>query len=113
MISKHGHQPSLQPERGETTPPPAAASSTQQITYESIIFTRHLGHPLTIDNAPEHTKISLGVLADHRVYIHEQGPGRLVIADQVEYLVTGYDPADCTLTLQLIEDHRPKTEPAP
>lgn len=78
----------------------------QVIVYEDVVFTRRIGYPLRVDTAPQHTKMDLAVLLDARAYIHAHDPGHLVFADQVEYAVTGYDPADCTLTLQLVKDHR-------
>ncbi|WNI19159.1 hypothetical protein [Actinacidiphila sp. ITFR-21] len=83
------------------------ATPEQAVTYEDIVFTRRVGHPLSVDTAPRHSKMSLALLFDARAYIHAHDPGHLVFADQVEYAVTGYDPADCTLTLELAKDHRP------
>jgi hypothetical protein len=80
---------------------------TMTITYEDVVITRRLGHPLSIDTAPQHTKIAVALLFDARAYIRTYGPGHIVIADQVEYEITGYDPADCALTLRLVHDWRP------
>lgn len=90
----------------------------QPIAYEDVVITRHIGHPLSVDTAPQHTKMHLELLFDARAYISVHAPGHLLIADQVEYVITGYDPADCTLTLQLVKDHRltehaVKAAPAP
>lgn len=81
------------------------------ISYEDVVFTRRLGHPISVDTAPRHTKMSLALLLTNGAYIHVHGSGHLVFADQVEYVITGYDPDDCALTLELVKDHRP--EPAP
>lgn len=80
--------------------------ATEPPTYEQITLTRHLGHPLTVDIAPRHSKISLGLLMA-QPYVEYRYPDLLVIADQVVYRITGWDPAGGTLTVELVEDHRP------
>jgi hypothetical protein len=87
--------------------PTPGASSANPVTYEGIVFSREMGRGVAITIAPKHSKISLGVLVTPTVLIRETAPGHLLFADQVEYVITGYDPADATLTLELVEDYRP------
>jgi hypothetical protein len=68
--------------------------------------TRHMGIGLKVDTAPQRTKFDLGVFTQTATYLRVDG-GHIIIADQVVYEVTGYDPADCTLTLELVKDYRP------
>lgn len=91
------------------TPPdgPAGASRANPVLYEGIIFSRELGRGIAITTAPAHSKISLSALVTPSVHIRETVPGHLLFADQVEYVITGYDPGDATLTLELVKDYRP------
>ncbi len=77
------------------------------IVYEGVVVTRRMGHPLSVDTAPRHAKMNLELLFEARAYLQVFDGDHLAIANQVEYAVTGYDPADCTLTLELVKDHRP------
>lgn len=83
-------------------------------TYEDLRASLVLGRGIAIDTAPQHTKISLGLLTDWHIGIRLDEPGIIRIAEQVAYEITGYDPADCTLTLRLARDWRPgqKDDPA-
>jgi hypothetical protein len=83
------------------------------ITYQDIIVTRELGRGTVITTAPEHTKISVGLLVHPRVDIRQPTPGVLILAEQVAYEITGYDPDDQTLTLHLTHDWRPGQKDAP
>ncbi|MDX2702181.1 hypothetical protein PV350_04880 [Streptomyces sp. PA03-6a] len=82
-----------------------------ELTYEPLTMTRELGHPITVDTAPARTKMDLGLLMNGRAYIYLLGDGSLNIADQVVYRITGYDPADGALLLELVADHRPADAP--
>jgi hypothetical protein len=70
-----------------------------------IMFTRHQGHAITVDTAPEHTRISLHALVDRYAYLHMPTPDTVVFADQVVYRITGY--TEGALELELVEDWRP------
>lgn len=75
--------------------------------YADLTFTRHRGRGITINSAPPRTRISMRSIIDRYSYLHMSASDRIVIADQVEYRVTGYDPALCALELELVEDMRP------
>lgn len=81
--------------------------------YGDIQLTRHLGKGVTVDAAPQRAKMYVGALASN-MYLRIDG-GDIVIADQVIYRITGYNPDDCTLTLNLVKDWRPgqKDDPHP
>lgn len=104
MPRTHGQQPSLQPPRTEPGPPPAPPG---QITYEDLQCSFVLGRGIVIDRAPDHAKVSVNMLAAGHLGLDLNHPGHIKIAYQVEYAITGYDPADCTLTLRLVHDWRP------
>jgi PAS domain-containing protein len=70
-----------------------------------IMFTRHRGHAITVDTAPEHTRISLHALVDRYAYLHMPDEQTIVFADQVVYRITGY--TEGALELELVEDWRP------
>jgi hypothetical protein len=70
-----------------------------------IVFTRHQGHAITVDTAPEHTRISLHALVDRYAYLHMPDEQTIVFADQVVYRITGYDAG--ALELELVQDWRP------
>jgi hypothetical protein len=74
--------------------------------YGDIQITRHLGKGITIDVAPQHAKMDVGFLANPGLYLRIEG-GDVLLADQVVYCITGYRPADHTLTLELLMDWRP------
>ncbi|WP_060905325.1 hypothetical protein [Streptomyces scabiei] len=74
--------------------------------YGQVQVTRHLGIGIKVDEAPQKAKIDVGVLASPGMYLRIED-GDIVLADQVVYRINGYDPADCTLTLDLITDWRP------
>ena len=74
--------------------------------YGDIQLTRHLGIGVTVDKAPQRAKMDVDLLAQPGLYLRVEH-GDVVIADQVVYRITGYDPASCTLTLELIKDWRP------
>lgn len=71
-----------------------------------IQLTRHLGIGVTVDSAPQRATMDVDLLGQPGLYIRVEN-GDVVIADQVVYRITGYDPANCTLTLDLIKDWRP------
>lgn len=73
--------------------------------YGDVQLTRHLGKGVTVDTAPQRAKMYVGALASN-MYLRIDG-GDIVIADQAAYRIAGYDPADCTLTLELLNDWRP------
>jgi hypothetical protein len=102
-----GYQPTTSTTPG--TPPrgPAGASSANPITYEDLKVSLVLGRGVVVDVAPEYTKISVHALANSPVGLVVDGPGRIKVAYQVGYEITGYDPADGTLTLRLAKDWRP------
>jgi aminoglycoside/choline kinase family phosphotransferase len=70
-----------------------------------IVFTRHRGRGVTIDQAPPRARIAVRVLTDRNAYLHMPTPEHIVFADQVVYQITGY--ADGALQLELAEDWRP------
>jgi aminoglycoside/choline kinase family phosphotransferase len=71
----------------------------------AIVFTRHRGHGITVDEAPPRARMDLQVLADRYAYLHMTAPDVIVFADQVVYRITGY--TDGALELELVEDWRP------
>lgn len=71
--------------------------------YGDIQLNRHLGKGTTVDAAPQRAKMAVSYLAHPGTYLRVED-GDIVIADQVVYRITGYDPDDCTLTLELIKD---------
>lgn len=86
----------------------------EQPTYESINLSRHRGRGLIVDRAPQHAKISVTALFDRApwVALYLLEPDMLNVADQVLYRITGWDPTDATLTIELVEDWRPKKSEA-
>lgn len=70
-----------------------------------IVFTRHRGRGITVDTAPEHSRIQLQALMDRYAYLHMPTPDVIVFADQVVYRITGYNEG--MLELELVEDLRP------
>lgn len=74
--------------------------------YGPLQVTRHLGIGLKVDTAPKRTKFDIEALTQSSTYLRLDD-GHIVIADQVVYRITGYDPADRTLTLELVKDYRP------
>jgi hypothetical protein len=80
---------------------PAATSA-----YKDVVMNRTLGRGVRVQTAPEHALLSLALLRDPGAYISEVSPGHLLLADQVEYQVTGYDSESCALTLRLVNDFR-------
>lgn len=74
--------------------------------YGEIQLTRHLGRGPTVDTAPQQAKFDVDLLALPGSYLRVE-EGHIVIADQVIYRITGYDPSDCALTLELVTDWRP------
>lgn len=113
MTRTYGYQPTS--DATPRTPPtgPAGASSTTPITYENLQISLVLGRGLVVDTAPEHTKIALHLFASTPMYVRYTHGNHIRIAEQVAYEVTGYDPADCTLTLRLVHDWRPGQKDAP
>lgn len=77
------------------------------IAYEDLKVSLVLGRGVVVETAPEHTKISVSVLASNPLGLTVEYPGRVKIAHQVGYEITGYDPTDGTLTLHLAKDWRP------
>jgi PAS domain-containing protein len=74
--------------------------------YGDVQLTRRLGIGVTVDSAPQRAKMHVDLLARPGLYIRAED-GDIVIADQVVYRITGYDPADYTLALELVADWRP------
>lgn len=107
-----GYAPKAATKPGAPPSGPAGTSSANPIAYEGIVFSRELGRGVTITAAPRDSKIALALMLTPGVGIRETEPGRLLFADQVEYAITGYDPADHTLTLRLVADHRLTSEVA-
>ncbi|MET8978554.1 hypothetical protein ABZX85_23340 [Streptomyces sp. NPDC004539] len=70
-----------------------------------IQISRHLGIGLKVEAAAQRAKMHVDALASG-MYLRVEN-GDIVIADQVVYRITGYDTADCTLTLELLKDWRP------
>lgn len=71
-----------------------------------IQLTRHLGIGVTVDEAPQRAKMDVDVITQPGLYLRIEG-GDVNIADQVVYRITGYNPDDQTLTLELVKDWRP------
>lgn len=80
--------------------------------YGHIVATRHLGIGVRIDEAPQRAKIAVDFLTTPAAYLRVEG-GDIVIADQVVYRITGYDPTDCPLTTELIKNWRPDQKDDP
>ncbi|MFD9069160.1 hypothetical protein [Streptomyces lasiicapitis] len=76
------------------------------VEYGAIQVTRHLGVGTTVDVAPQLAKVAVSFLAAPGAYLRVED-GDIVIADQVVYRITGYDPTDYTLTVELLKDWRP------
>jgi hypothetical protein len=74
--------------------------------YGDIQISRHLGKGVVVDEAPQRAKMDVDVVGGPGLFIRIEG-GNVNIADQVVYRITGYNPDDCTLTLDLITDWRP------
>lgn len=74
--------------------------------YGRIQISRHLGIGIKVDTAPQRAKMDVSFLAQPGNYLRLED-GDVVIADQVVYRITGYDPTDYTLTLELLKDWRP------
>ncbi|MGW1616349.1 hypothetical protein ACWCQZ_44275 [Streptomyces sp. NPDC002285] len=77
-----------------------------------IQLTRQLGRGLIVDTAPPRARIALTVLASRGWGASLSGDDHINVADQVLYQVVGYDPESASLLLKLVEDWRPKAEPA-
>jgi hypothetical protein len=73
--------------------------------YGDIQITRHLGIGVKVDTAPQRAKMHVDALVSG-MYLRVEN-GDIVIADQVVYRITGYDPANCALTLELLMDWGP------
>jgi hypothetical protein len=84
------------------------------ITYGDLRVSMILGRGAVVEGAPEHTKFSIGVLTSMPLYTRYTHGNCIRIAEQVEYEITGCDPADAMLTLHLVHDWRPgqKDDPA-
>jgi len=82
------------------------AEPTAPIEYGEIQASRHLGRGIVVDTAPEYAKAHIGIIASAHSGV-SLDDGAVRIADQVLYEITGYNPADCTLTLHLAKDWRP------
>jgi hypothetical protein len=80
--------------------------------YGEIQISRVLGRGIVVDTAPDYAKAHIGIIAATHADT-SLDEGRIRIADQVLYEITGYDPADCTLTLHLVSDWRPGQKDAP
>ena len=74
--------------------------------YGDIQLTRHLGKGVVVDDAPQRAKMHVDAVGGPGLFIRVEG-GDINIADQVVYRITGYNPDDCTLTLELLKDWRP------
>jgi PAS domain-containing protein len=74
--------------------------------YRDVQATRHLGIGVKVDVAPQRAKMAVSFLAHPGLYLRIED-GDIVLADQVVYRITGYNPADYTLTLELVKDWRP------
>lgn len=85
---------------------------TGPIEYGEIQISRHLGRGIVVDEAPEHAKVYIGIIARAELGV-SLDDGALRIADQVLYEITGYDPADCMLALHLACDWRPGQKDGP
>lgn len=88
-------------------------TTAEPITYGDLVVSLTLGRGLVVNAAPEHAKIALGLLTQGQFGIRHLDGDRLRFGEQVEYEITGYDPADCTLTLRLVHDWRPGQKDAP
>lgn len=74
--------------------------------YGDIQISRQLGIGVTVDTAPQRAKMDVDAIGGPGLFIRVEG-GDINIADQVVYRITGYNPDDCTLTLELLKDWRP------
>jgi hypothetical protein len=74
--------------------------------YGDIQLTRHLGKGIVVDEAPQRAKMHVDSVGGPGLFTRVEG-GDINIADQVVYRITGYNPHDCTLTLELVKDWRP------
>ena len=74
--------------------------------YGDIQLTRHLGKGVVVDDAPQRAQMHVDAVGGPGLFIRVEG-GDINIADQVVYRITGYNPDDCTLTLELLKDWRP------
>lgn len=113
MPRTYGYQPTGDEQPGTPPAGPAGASTANATTYEDLRIDVTLGRGIRVRTAPEHTKIAIGLLGDARFGIGLDHPGHIKINYQVEYEITGYDPADCALTLHLVNDWRPGRKDAP
>lgn len=84
----------------------AAQERADPIEYGEIQISRHLGRGTVVDEAPEYAKAHFAMLAATHIDLRLD-TGGIRIAEQVEYAITGYDPADQYLTLRLVMDARP------
>lgn len=80
-------------------------TGTERIDYRSIDFVRVLGRGIVVKTAPQHALLGVGCLVSNTFQFMDGD--HILIADQVTYQVTGYDPVMCALKLALVEDHRP------
>jgi hypothetical protein len=87
----------------------------QPIAYEDLGVSLVLGRGVVVDKAPEYTKIAVYAIAANLIDLRVDRPGFINVAHQVAYEITGYDPADGSLTLRLVNDWRPgqKDDPDP
>lgn len=76
------------------------------ILYHEIQISRHLGRGIVVDDAPEYAKAHHSIIASMHIDLRLD-TGGIRIAEQVEYEITGYDPADAMLTLHRVKDWRP------
>jgi hypothetical protein len=74
--------------------------------HGEIQLTRHLGIGVTVDSAPQRATMDVDVLGQPGLYLRIEH-GDIVIADQVVYRITSYNPADQTFALELLKDWRP------
>ncbi|MGW6292455.1 hypothetical protein [Streptomyces sp. NPDC055058] len=88
-------------EQSSTEPAPA---------YQDIGVIRERGYGVRITEAPVRSKIAPLALLRHSSWIELREPDLLNIADQVLYRITGWDPADSSLTVELVEDWRPRPD---
>lgn len=84
----------------------ATQEAADPIEYGEIQISRHLGRGIVVDVAPEHAKAHYTILAATHIDLRLD-TGGIRIAEQVEYEITGYDPAGCALTLHRVRDWRP------
>lgn len=77
--------------------------------YGSVVVERVLGVGMRIIDAPQRVKMTPEILSGG--YVSFAGRGRIWLADQVIYQITGWDPQDNMLILELADDYRPKEQP--